>query len=70
MSKENLDRSSNKLVFVLNVEFDRKEIGEIYNALCSLNIDIRKGQPKRAKFIQKLIQKWDRIKEFYDDTKT
>jgi len=52
------------------IELENKELSEIYNALCSLNIDIRKGQPKRAKFIQKLIQKWDRIKEFYDDTKT
>ena len=35
-----------------------QERREIYNALCCLNVSIRAKQPKRAKYIQKLIEKW------------
>ena len=38
------------------LELDKKELGEIYNALCCLNIAIRNKQKKRAKFIQKMIK--------------
>ena len=36
--------------------FSTDEEREIYNALCSLNLSIRKRQPARAKRIQKLIK--------------
>ena len=35
----------------------KKELTEIYNALCWLNISIRQRQPKRAKFVQNLIER-------------
>lgn len=35
-----------------------QERREIYNALCCLNVSIRAKQPKRAKYVQKLIQKF------------
>lgn len=36
-----------------------KERAEIYNALCFLNIGIRDKQPERAKYIRKLIKKYE-----------
>lgn len=44
------------------IELENKELSEIYNALCCLNIQIRDKQRKRAKFVQKLIEKFGGLK--------
>jgi len=43
--------------FLIEIE-DKKELKEIYNALCCLNIAIRDKQKERARFIQRLIKKF------------
>lgn len=43
------------------LQINEKELKEIYNALCCLNVSIRSKQEKRAKFIQKLIKDLRRV---------
>jgi len=47
----------------------RRERREIYNALCCLNIAIRDKQKQRARFVQKLIEKFSLISKSHNLTK-
>jgi hypothetical protein len=42
-------------------KLDKKEIGEIYNALVCLYQAIKNKQKRRTKYIQKLINEWQEL---------
>jgi len=53
-----------------NIKVTRKELMEIYNSLCCLNICIRNThQRRRTKFIQELIKKISNFKDEWDNPK-